>query len=1661
MGRVRSLWLLAAVVAVFAVLFPVAASSTVDRTFTVTTTADTNDATPGDGVCADGTGACSLRAAVEEANSLGGTTAVTLPAGTFTYTLANPPIGFGQSPPLQNDPLTGDIDVTANVSIIGAGAAASVIDPHFLDRAFQVLNGATLSLSDVTVQNGFEHDCGGGYAVRNDGTLTLSADVIKSNEGNSAPSSNNALCRGGGAIYNNGAFSATTTTFASNGAPDGGALFNDSAGTATITSSTFSSNDAPSVVGGGAIDNWGNLSLTNTTLSANSAAAALGGALLNTSGNAVLQSDTFVDNQASGNNGGAIRANGGTVFLEDSILAYNGFGGLSARQNCGGAGTITSLGHNIEDLATCHLTGPGDQPSTDALVIPLSSNGGPVQTAALHATSPAIDAADATCPATDARGIARPVGGACDIGAYEFNGVPLGVADLSVALSVDTTTPGVDDQVIFTITVTNNGPVTATGVHVSDTLPPNGSFPALFGIDQGRCNTINGPTMECELGSIAPGASAHVQLREITPAAGGTLTDSASASDEETDPTPFDNQASLDVTTAPGTLAVTRTDDPVGAGSCPADCSLRQALAGVAAGGTVTLPAGAYTLTQGQLLTTKSLFLTGAGSATTTIAHTGAAAGRVLEASSGVLRLTGVTIENGRTLFGDGEPNGGVGGGIWVDSPATLLLIGDVRVTNNVADVSGGGIDTDGVLTIQQSTIDDNRVNFGSLGIGGGIDDFGPNLQITNSVIRDNTAAGAGGGINAGANVRLTNVSVYGNSAGSGGGGFDEQGGRVDLFNTLFDQNTPANCNGSSSSAGHNLSSDASCTSLTQAGDMQSTDPLLVGDVPQPGSPAIDGGDDESCPGNDLVGTTRPVGPHCDIGAIEATVTTPPPPTTFVLSVSVSGSGSVTSSPAGISCPGTCSASFNAGTSITLTATPNSGQTFTGWSGACSGTSSCVFTLDAAAAVTATFATVTPPPTTFALSVLISGGGSVTSSPTGISCPGTCSASFTAGTSITLTATPNAGQAFAGWSGACAGTAACVVVLGADTGVTATFATVPAGSGGGGGPPTPVTIVKPVPAFTITPTTGTTETQFAFDGSASTDAGGPGVGTYAWDFGDGTTATGAVSTHTYAHAGSYAVTLKVTDVLGLFVSTSKSVTVTAAPPSITLSWSPHSPFAHQATQFTTTVFGSRPRTFAWTVDGVPKATSSFTGVTFTTPGLHHVQLVETDATGATATATAAVTVKPLTDPIGQLSNISASEQPRTGSGVTWNVTVALRDASGVVNGKTVALQFSGAHAHAASTSTVTAHNGEITFSVVDSHDEAVVVTAVDTTDNVTIAQHVTLYFTPPASSSRSTIAVTPTTVIADGSSVATAAIVIRDSNGTPIQGDTVDLKGFAGTAPAHAHITAPAGAVTDASGAVNFSLTDLTSENVSLTARVTADGVAVTHNAHVDFVTVAQAAPSAIGSTVQAPAAVRADGTTTGTVTVTVRNGAGTPLAGKSVTLHAAGGSSSITPAAVTTGSSGQAQFTITDSHVESVTYTASDATDSLAIAQTATVSFYTGGATAAQSSVTAQPGQAAADGTAAVTITAHIRDLGGVGVANQHVRLDSSSGTTVVTGGTTATTDANGDVTFSATDTDRGERHVHRGRYRRPRHLAAGRRSATSISMRRSTCRAPRRVGR
>ncbi|MCH8902269.1 MAG: CSLREA domain-containing protein, partial [Chloroflexi bacterium] len=154
-------------------------------TFTVDSTADAPDANPGDGVCDDGAGNCTLRAAIEEANALAGADTITLPAGSYALT-------------------GGELDITDDLTITGAGPATTFVDGGLVARVFRI-SSATVEISGVTIQNGATGSLGGG-GILNDGTMTLTNVTV----------SGNSASEDGGGIFNNGTMTLTDVTVSGN-----------------------------------------------------------------------------------------------------------------------------------------------------------------------------------------------------------------------------------------------------------------------------------------------------------------------------------------------------------------------------------------------------------------------------------------------------------------------------------------------------------------------------------------------------------------------------------------------------------------------------------------------------------------------------------------------------------------------------------------------------------------------------------------------------------------------------------------------------------------------------------------------------------------------------------------------------------------------------------------------------------------------------------------------------------------------------------------------------------------------------------------------------------------------------------------------------------------------------------------------------------------------------------------------------------------------------------------------------------------------------------------------------------------------------------------------------------------------------------------------------
>lgn len=342
-------------------------------TFNVTRTDD-----PAPGAC--NAGDCSLREAVIAANAAVGADTINLPSGTYNLTIG----GSGE-----NASMTGDLDVTGNLTITGDRATISANGLAPRDRVLHVI-GANLTMSGATLSGGLETN-GGGMLVEAGSVANLSECTIS---GNSAD-------RGGG-IRNNGSL--------------------------TMEESTISGNSA-NVHGGGLYTGGVSSNLTNCTISGNTASDSGGGCYNAAPAFTTLTFVTAALNTADTGNGGGLFRAGGTFNLQESLIAGNVDSAGPVHPDCSGA--FNSWGYNfIGDTSGAFGFVGTDivnlgRPLSD-IVDPLASNGGPTRTHALVLNSPAINGGSPMFggpPYTDQRGPGYPRirGWTVDIGAFEYD----------------------------------------------------------------------------------------------------------------------------------------------------------------------------------------------------------------------------------------------------------------------------------------------------------------------------------------------------------------------------------------------------------------------------------------------------------------------------------------------------------------------------------------------------------------------------------------------------------------------------------------------------------------------------------------------------------------------------------------------------------------------------------------------------------------------------------------------------------------------------------------------------------------------------------------------------------------------------------------------------------------------------------------------------------------------------------------------------------------------------------------------------------------------------------------------------------------------------------------------------------------------------------------
>ncbi|MCX6050048.1 MAG: hypothetical protein NT075_33535 [Chloroflexi bacterium] len=783
--------------------------------------------------------------------------------------------------------------------------------------------GCGLTLLNSTIEDN-EAPNGGGIANLCDSSgITITNSIIRNNHATL-----------GGGIYIPTAeelFSEiviTNSQITSNRAEErGGGIFlraGDSGSNATISDSTIASNVVVSGTGGGISVLTGNeaaitrLALHNVALTNNSASAG-GGLDVDSHGATIVAvgNTTINGNWANNGNGGGLLIQGVTEFdstnvrLINSTITNNGAtagGGIYKRDglltlantlvvsnpmggDCkleaspGLPSRYVSDGHNLDSDGAClpaDVRQPSDIPSGSANLGPLIDNGGPTLTQALLAGSQAIDAGDdAICAAdlvnnVDQRGVARPQGAHCDIGAYERPALaacpyPNLVASDEASLRQAIECVNVAAVGDYTITL-------ATDISYTQPLFPlqNPAITSLFFAGNHHTLDAAGHGRVLTLNLVQ-----NLTLHNLTLTGGKTDANGLSP-----------NGGGLSFNCSDGidchwTLlnTVVRNNQAASGGGIDYRCD--------ASGG-------------GALVVQDSVIRDNQASGV---------GGGIRYATDEESGLCSVTLRN--TLV---EGNQALeGGAMRILRPRVAII--DSTIRNNVATEEGGGIMariSDGFIdmTVLRSTISGNRAGLKGGGVYIESPDQAFDIKLINTTVSSNTVTnGAGGGLylhetSGSLRISLINSTVAQNSASQGAGVqiFDQDVAEsyytstLRLTNSLIANNLGGDCAGEAAtgilftgqrmvSYGHNLDSDSSCLTpdVRQASDLPSgtanLGPLADNGGPTlthallPGSQALDAGDDVVCAadmvnGLDQRGSTRPQGVHCDIGAYEAIVQT-------------------------------------------------------------------------------------------------------------------------------------------------------------------------------------------------------------------------------------------------------------------------------------------------------------------------------------------------------------------------------------------------------------------------------------------------------------------------------------------------------------------------------------------------------------------------------------------------------------------------------------------------------------------------------------------------------------------------------------------------------------------------------------------------------------------
>lgn len=369
--------------------------------FTVTVTTDSDD-----GVC---DAHCSLREAVLTANGVLGKDTVIIPPGTYVLSIPGTEEDLGK---------TGDLDLTDDVDIIGAGPKVTVIEANGIDRVMDVHGtGHSYLMRGVTLRGGGHvdqgGDGGGGLWLRGENSTALeSVHIRNSSVATGTPR------HGGGLLHNAGTLTMRDCLVRNNTAPYGGGIGILSAESASIIGCTISLNYATMQTGGIFVFQT-ETEVVNSTVSDNGSVSLAAAGFYSAGAFVRFESCTLSRNQH-----GQLHMTsfpGSQTHLTNTLIDGSCYGDLT---------TLVSGGGNFEGPGdTCGLDPINDRANVpDFLLEPLGYRGGPTPVQRPYSSSPVVDADEAQpgCQTFDQRGIVRAKDGnndgvvRCDVGAVEL-----------------------------------------------------------------------------------------------------------------------------------------------------------------------------------------------------------------------------------------------------------------------------------------------------------------------------------------------------------------------------------------------------------------------------------------------------------------------------------------------------------------------------------------------------------------------------------------------------------------------------------------------------------------------------------------------------------------------------------------------------------------------------------------------------------------------------------------------------------------------------------------------------------------------------------------------------------------------------------------------------------------------------------------------------------------------------------------------------------------------------------------------------------------------------------------------------------------------------------------------------------------------------------------